>query len=177
MSDQLPEYIDPWRLADRRSQLRGQWTLDRFARLRGVLADSAGTLEVELDFSVGVKRRPAIEGKLSTELALICQRCMQVFLYPLQLDLSLVVVESEDECDLLPEDVDPVLAQDGRLNLLQMVEDEILLAIPQAPLHKPQDCNVKVDQLADETNQPSEPPKENKKNPFEILTGFKAEKT
>ncbi|MCU7960601.1 MAG: DUF177 domain-containing protein [gamma proteobacterium symbiont of Bathyaustriella thionipta] len=151
--------------------------MHHFSRLRNVLVSDAGSVAVDLDFSVGVKRRPWIQGQLQTEVMLVCQRCMRPFLYSLQLDLSLLVVETEAEYDLLPEDVDPILADDSRLNLSQMLEDEMLLALPQVAMHEPDDCEVKMDQWTQADEPFVEPVNEPKENPFEILAGFKAEKT
>jgi len=43
------------------------------------------------------------------------------------------VVESVAEQELLPEHYEPVLVEEGRLALLDLVEDELLLAVPQVP--------------------------------------------
>jgi len=177
MPKQLPEYVDPWRLAERRSRLCGQWPLGHFSRLRDILVSDEGSVALDLEFSVGFKRRPWVKGSLQTEVMLVCQRCMQPFLYPLHLDMSLLVVETEAECDCLPEDVDPIMAVDSRLNLSQVLEDEMLLALPQVALHEPDDCEVKMHQWAQAADPFVEPVNEHKKNPFEILADFKPEKT
>jgi uncharacterized protein len=56
----------------------------------------------------------------------------------------MAVVEGLDEARRLPEEIEPVLIDDGRLRPLELVEDEILLALPQVPMHGADDCAVRL---------------------------------
>src|SRR3546814_6525071 len=53
--------------------------------------------------------------------------------WPLQIDIDLRLVETEEEEQAVLHEADPYLVQDDRLPLREIVEDEILLALPMLP--------------------------------------------
>lgn len=48
MLDRLPEYIDPFNLADKRGELKGQLPLKSLDRLAKMLINDAGAVDVDL---------------------------------------------------------------------------------------------------------------------------------
>jgi uncharacterized protein len=71
----------------------------------------------------------------------------------------------------LPSTHEPVLVEDEQLNLLAVVEDELILSLPQVVYHDEADCNVSRDQLtsgADDEPSPAPPV-----SPFEVLKRLK----
>ncbi len=51
----------------------------------------------------------------------------------------------------MPDDLEPVLAEDDRLRLRDLVEEELLLSLPIVPLHAdPKDCEAGVKRVLDE---------------------------
>ena len=50
MLDRLPEYIDPFNLADKRGELKGQMPLKSLDRLAKMLINDAGAVDVDLFF-------------------------------------------------------------------------------------------------------------------------------
>ncbi len=74
-------------------------------------------------------------------VARTCQRCLQPVLLPLAVDNRLRFVVGEDEAARLDAELDEdVLALEPRLDLLTLVEDELLLAVPPVPSHD--DCTM-----------------------------------
>lgn len=70
-------------------------------------------------------------------LTLECQRCLQPMAQPLRIDRRFRFVEGEDEAARLDEELeDDVLALVPRFDLLALVEDELLLALPLVPRHE-----------------------------------------
>lgn len=74
-----------------------------------------------------------IVGHAKGVLPLECARCMRVFDWPLQLAFAVVVVQGEEEEVRWIEQEDTWYAQDAMLPLLERVEDELLLALPDLP--------------------------------------------
>lgn len=65
-----------------------------------------------------------------------CQRCLQPMALPLQVERRFLFVEGEDEAARLDEELDEdVLALAPRFDLLALIEDELLLALPLVPRH------------------------------------------
>jgi len=151
MLTRLPEYIDPLHLADKRGELKGQIPVSSLDRLADLLFNDAGAVTVDLFF--GREGRLAkIEGQIEADLELECQNCLQAVQWPVKSSIKLGIVTSIDQADRLPEDYDPLLVDEGKILLKNIVEDELLLILPAFPRHS-HDCiaknsnNDKVDLL------------------------------
>jgi uncharacterized protein len=66
-----------------------------------------------------------------------CQRCLSDFAYPVDHRTLAVLARSESEADALDEASDhEVVVADRPLDPAQLVEDELLLTLPFAPMHE-----------------------------------------
>lgn len=70
-----------------------------------------------------------------------CQRCLEVLEIPIDSTTRVGLVASEADVGSVPEDLEPMLAPDGRTSIGEIVEEELLLALPIVPLHE-QECAV-----------------------------------
>ena len=174
LSNALPEFVDPMRLAETRQTLKGQVVVAAMPRLMAALAmppSVQSEVDVDLAFSVdgqGVRR---VLGSLHAELDAICQRCLQPMTLPLHVDIALGIVRALDEAEQLPDEYEPlVLASvtEGQ-SLAAIIEDELLLALPVAPLHEEGQCPVRSGAL-DKVVAEDLPP-EGRKRPFAVLAG------
>ena len=177
MSSRTPEFVDPWRLADQKRGLEGKIPLARMPRLEGLLVDRQGMVAFDLAFSRGEKRRPRISGTVQATLALECQRCLEPLRLTLDIHVELAVIEVAAEAEGLPEQVDPILADNGRIRLLDLLEDELLLAIPQVPMHQPSSCRAQVPDRGADISLPVEGEDEeyDRTNPFAVLAGHRSD--
>lgn len=76
-----------------------------------------------------------VAGSVSGQLGLVCQRCLGELRWTVPVTFELMVVANET--DLL-EPIDPfdvIVAGAGGLDLRTVVEDELLAALPLAPMH------------------------------------------
>ena len=65
-----------------------------------------------------------------------CQRCLQTLAEPLQVERRIRFVRTEEEATRLDEESeDDVLVQPSRLDLQELLEDELILALPLVPRH------------------------------------------
>ena len=85
------------------------------------------------DFAHDGQGNVTIELWVEAELPLVCQRSLRPYLEPVKRHSLLAVVESLKEQDLLPGHYEPVMAEQGQVAMLDLVEDELLLAVPQVP--------------------------------------------
>jgi uncharacterized protein len=109
-------------------------------RLRAVIARPLGgpdePLEVSAGFALGPESYPVVQLRVSGTIYLTCQRCLAPVNWPLDLDVALTAVASDEMADELADPFDSVLLdEEGGLALRAVVEDEILAALPLAPLH------------------------------------------
>jgi len=106
------------------------------------LAEEIVGRDGELDFVVAGKRdgdgRCFLTLSVSGKLVLRCQRCLGGMEWSAVLDSKLLLVPSGEEWpdeDLAADDCDAIAA-DRDLSLLPLIEEEIMLALPMAPMHE-----------------------------------------
>ena len=115
--------------------------LARMPRLVALLApaDAEGSPaadEVAFRLAFGFDRQGllTIDVQVQGELPLLCQRSLSVFMLPVERRSRVAVIESVEAQDEVPEPYEPVLVTDRRLALVELVEEELLLAVPQVPI-------------------------------------------
>jgi uncharacterized protein len=171
MLTQLPELIDPLLLADRNASVEGQLLLSSFDRIASMLSGSEGTVDVKLYFGREGKLA-TVEGHISAVLQLKCQRCLEPVEWQVNSDIKLGIVSSLVQADKLPDGYEPLLLIDeDKIPLKNIVEDELLLSLPDIPKHE-NDCAI-----PDITKNKAEPlPRlatASTENPFSILADIK----
>lgn len=178
MSSRLPEFIDPRRLASQGAGFTGRVELAELPRLSVALMDTVGVAEFSLEFYRDNRKRARIKGQITADLVLECQRCLNPMVLPVSAALDLAVIQVPEEAERLPESCDPVWVEAETMRLLDLVEDELILAIPQVPRHEPDYCGIEsVNPVNGETaEQEQENSASDKPNPFAVLAGLKSDK-
>ncbi|MEM9385785.1 MAG: YceD family protein [Pseudomonadota bacterium] len=128
------------RLGERRAGFELNVTLDRCERLREVgAAEDEVTLHVDAEpHAHGVR----LCGRVSGEVSVSCCRCLRPVAIEVDRDIDLVVVGTEAAMDALPDTADVHYAPDLMGRLVDILEEEVLLALPDFPSH--QDCEPPV---------------------------------
>lgn len=154
-----------------RRGVEGRLPLAALTRLRDSLVDTEGEVRFSLDFAQDTLRVPYVELKIDAELPLLCQRSLQRFLFPVSIVQRLGLIHSgtgREEADEagLPEGYEPLLMpEDGMLQTAELVEDELILAVPVVPL-MPGTESMGGDWPAEEAEQ-------ERVNPFAALSALK----
>ncbi|MFO1371795.1 MAG: YceD family protein [Candidatus Competibacteraceae bacterium] len=139
----LPHKINLWQLAAENGRLDGVLALAALPRLAVALSGANGMVKVTLAAGIDSQGGRFLKGELCTEIELICQRCLGPLRLPLKVTVSLGLVHNEREADRLAKDYEPLLAPDGGVAVADLVEDELLLALPQIPRHDdPRECEA-----------------------------------
>lgn len=138
--------LDPFRFAAEGRRAQGEFALSALPRLADLLAVPAGAAQWKLAGAMvrtvlaeaGGAMEPRLELDVSTTLVLRCQRCLEALDWPLELHAALWPVRAgqpiaDEELD--NDDFDAIEV-DGELDVGELVEDEILLALPIAPRHE-----------------------------------------
>jgi uncharacterized protein len=174
MSRALPERIVPSRQAAAGGTVQGVVALAQLPRLQGLLVrgnDPRTPLEVELNMRLDALKRLVLSGRVSGRLTLECQRCLGPMPWDFGIDLDLYVVQNEAEAAKLDEDADFLLAPGDVISPRQVVEDEIILALPLIPRHENDaECGAVVQERADT---PGAEPDDERPSPFADLKRLK----
>ncbi|MFN3702527.1 YceD family protein [Thermomonas sp.] len=167
-TSRVPETLDAWRMVAARREFEGRVLLSAMARLRDSLVDAEGEVRYVLAFDTDNLKVPYLELRIEAELPLECQRSLQRFLQPVRVVQRLGLIRDEAEEAALPPDYEPLLVPaDGLLRPAELVEDELILALPVVPV-SPDAEAVERDfaPTVEETAQA---------NPFAALAGWKKE--
>ena len=162
----VPELLDAWRMVVARRGVEGRVPLASLARLRDSLADTGGEVAFALDFDTDSLKMPYVEVRIDAELPLLCQRTLQRFLLPVNIVQRLGMIRDEADEAALPEGYEPLLMpEDGMLHAIELVEDELILAVPVVP--------VMPGTEAMERDWPAEEAELQSANPFAALARLK----
>lgn len=131
---EVPEILDAWRMVAARRGFSGRVPMARFERLRSLLAEDGGEVEFDLDFDQDALKVPYVEVRIRAGLPLVCQRSLKGFEFPVDIRQRLGLIRDEADEAALPPGYEPLLvAEDGKLVALELVEDELILAVPAVP--------------------------------------------
>ena len=119
--------------AGRRS-FEGSLPVAELPRLVEALAEDSGEIAYHLDFERGELGDPELHVRLAARLTLECQRTLQPFEWPVEVDSRLGLLASEEDAAALPEQCEPLLLEHGALRPRAVIEDELLLALPLVPV-------------------------------------------
>lgn len=168
MSQQLPEQIDPFRLARQRRVLSGQIDVVRMKRLAPLLYSSEGAARVELEFGVDTDLHVQyMRGNVSVDLQMSCQRCLQPMTQHVEATIALGLVTTQRQSDEMPTHYEPLLVENDTVFLVDVIEDELLLALPIVAVHPPEACAAQV-ATSDDAPEPR------RENPFAKLAQLKS---
>jgi len=166
MNQTLPVHLNFTQKAKIGFEIQGKWPIKQLKRLAGSLMSDQGELTVELKFD-RAGPVPFIDGHIMTELQLKCQRCMQPVPYPVDIRFKLGLVQNEAQMEKLPDDFEPYLVESDNNHLPDMLEDELLLALPLVAMHE-FDCSDYLQKQALDQQDEVEASEE-KENPFSVL--------
>jgi uncharacterized protein len=176
MSSRLPEFIDPFSLAEKNRRFSGEMSLKGMARLASALMSQDGSVNIDLNFGRDSFGQRFVDGDVSGELSLQCQRCLQPMRFNVDAQFHLGIVHSLAEAERLPEDYEPLIVEQPSIALRDIIEDELILQLPAIARHDEGKCMVKQTaerdvssiEKADEAEVPAE------KNPFAVLEQLKS---
>lgn len=136
-----PETVDAWRAVAARRLFEGRTPLSAFTRLQGLLLDAEGDVTWQAQFDRDALQVACVELQVQAELPLECQRSLRRFLLPVRVVQKLGLIRDEaEEAGLLPDYEALLVPEDGQLVLLDMVEDELVLAVPPVPVEPGSDA-------------------------------------
>lgn len=154
--------INNLEFAQKQQKLVDSFSVSNLKRLVETLAirdknDAWAAIHFEFTGKCKQFRHPSLHLRIKTQLPVICQRCLDEMQINFNLSydylISNTVIKEFDEND----EID-WLEVDNEMNLHELIEDELLLAMPIAPVHD-KNCSKHSMQSGE------------KPNPFAVLKG------
>jgi uncharacterized protein len=171
-----PTRLDVEKFAAEGAAIDGRWPLRLFDRVcESAPVESQPTDADEVSWHARGERLSSRGGQPETWLhvgasatvMLVCQRCLAPVPVALAVERRLRFVHGEDAAaELDAESEDDVLAMMRALDLRELIEDELLLAMPLVPMHA--ECPEPLPAVRNDEVQTDEQP-----HPFAMLAGLK----
>ncbi len=176
MSDHsLPKSVDPLKYADQNKVLEGTLSVHLLPRAVDILADSNGSVAVSLKFDRDEQNLRVLKGSLDAHVALECQRCLDKVEKDIHSDFALGIVLSDEQAKHLPKHYEPLLVSEEKIDLLEVIEEELILSLPMFAYHDACDASDGSDQA--ESDSKAEDGEGGKRpNPFSVLSELKVKK-
>lgn len=143
--------IDSLKFAQGRQLLSGAMPVSAYKRLMTGLHDSSGQLKYEVRGDSDQRNRPLLRLKISGKVRLQCQRCLGGMDHIVLIDTAVRLVAPEaldSEYDDDPDELDCVAAS-AVLDWVDLIEEEVLLALPPYPRHEAAQCVESADDAND----------------------------
>lgn len=166
----LPLTVNINKDAQHRYDYQGYYSSGQMGRIKEMVNDVSSDVQASLSFFIDEQKLVVMEGRASLEVKVECQRCNQPYLLKLDTHFFYSPVKNDEQAEALPERYEPIeVDQFGEINLLDVVEDELILALPLVPMHEDEHCEVSVaQQVFGELPEEAEKP-----NPFAVLANLK----
>ena len=165
----IPPHIDPRKLADRGTTLEGEGLLASLPRLCDPLADDAGLVRAKFFFGRDEQRAVIIRSEVDVEVKMVCQRCLELVTLPIHSECEYAVVKEGASSESMPKGYDVLEVGEDPLDLLALVEDELLLALPIVPAHAHDVCRPPAGLDEPESSEDEV----TRSNPFSVLAQLK----
>jgi uncharacterized protein len=130
----LPETVDAWRMVAAGRRFEGSVRVRDMPRLRESLTRDDATIRYEIEFGRDELGVAFLALKAAGHLPLECQRTLDEFELELAVDQRLGLIAREEDEAALPPGYEPLLTESGEVSLADVIEDELILALPVVPI-------------------------------------------
>jgi uncharacterized protein len=158
--------IDAFEFCRHKERRQGEIAVADLARLAGECADKSGVVHWSLEGGVGRSGLPKLSLSVTGSVQLLCQRCLTKFAFDIASESTLILARDEENADeieaMLEDDSIDVIIGLKALDILALIEDDALLAIPLSAKHDVCPDQASLDALMSTK----------KDSPFAILKGL-----
>ncbi|MFL6674899.1 MAG: YceD family protein [Massilia sp.] len=160
--------IDAFEFCRNNGYREGVTPVAEMPRLAADCADPSGEIRWSIQGGATKQGYPSLTLSVAGTVNLVCQRCLAPFAYEIDSSTVLVLGRDDEEADQIEEILDDesidVIVGSDCCDIRELLEDEALLALPQAPKHEVCPDNKLLDALKSE-----------KVSPFAGLKNLKSE--
>jgi uncharacterized protein len=136
-------------LASRELTLSGELEIGKLTRIASLLYSDVGSVRATLHFRQRRDGWLALTLDYQAAVHLVCQRCLEPFMHEFADSVEVVVADREAMPETAPTGFEPFELEGGRLQPAQLVEDELIVALPLVPKHaRVEDCGGLARELA-----------------------------
>jgi uncharacterized protein len=123
--------VRPDTLARERAMQMGLVAIDQLPRFASAV-ESSEPLEISLQYAKDIEG-VYIDSVIKVKCQLLCEFCLSIFTFSLHSKSRFRPVLTLEATREISQDDEPILYEDGFINTINMIEDDVLLAIPNYP--------------------------------------------
>jgi uncharacterized protein len=131
--------IDAFSFCQQQERREGNILIADLHRLSNECANTAGSLAWSLEGGTNRLGYAKLVLTVSGKVQLMCQRCLTIFAFEIDSEQELILAKNEENADeieaLIEDDEIDVVVGSKSFNIMDLIEDDVLLAIPQSPKH------------------------------------------
>ena len=134
----LPKVIDYNKFVARGDLVSGMLKRNAFTRNEGIFS-LVSDVSVKLSFRQNENGEVTLNADVSAVVSADCQRCLELLEFEIKKSSEFSIYENDDKNNgnlPLNDGRDIFYANNGKLDILGLVEDELLLAVPMIPKHE-----------------------------------------
>jgi uncharacterized protein len=150
--------IDAFEFSRSNGSREGVTPVAELTRLAKECADASGAITWKVQGGSSKHGFPQMRLSVDGPVQLVCQRCMQPFTYAMSSSTVLMLGKDDEQADEIEESIDDetvdVIVGSREMDLMYLVEDEALLALPHTPKHEVCPDTVLLDSLQSEKKSP-----------------------
>lgn len=161
---QLPDKIALDKAIHGQRCYKGAVELNKMSRLLGVLANSEGSVNFSIQFDRVAKLLGKAQVMVKADLPLICTISGKQFLFHVEINSTLGFIDDLAYEEYMANDMEASWVEDGFVKPLEIIEDELILAVPDAPFDESFDNKTDSEEVAKTAKKP---------NPFDVLKNLK----
>ena len=165
----IPKEVDLRNIQASSTVYSGQVEAKEYKRFSQLLVDSSSLVDVDISFLNREDSILVMNLKLSGCFLLTCERCFESVQFSINKEYNYFICHKWKENNLkqIPVDYDLLEVESESLELSLLIEDELILSLPFAPLHDSADCEKPVKIITDISRDDKD--KEKSSNPFSVL--------
>jgi uncharacterized protein len=155
-----PDRLDVRSFAQNAAQLEGEISLSKLERIEQDLYRQEGDLALKTVHWQASGESVAVTGgaaqswlhlSIQAQIPLQCQRCLQGMAHSIDTEHSFRFVKDEEEANAQDDDAEEdLLVASKQFNLLELIEDELVMALPYVPTHDVCPVPVKLKSSSEE---------------------------
>jgi len=152
--DPFPERVVARKMCQQNGTINSSIPLGKLQRLSEYLHDNHGQAEVCLSFDRDESGLDVLSGSVNATVSMQCQRCLESVTLDIQSEFLMQIAESEPKAEEMAESagaeaesLDIAICEDGQLDLLAVVEDELIMSLPIVASHDTENCSDRLNDL------------------------------
>lgn len=165
----IPSRVDALKLVGLNQHFEGYIESQNLPRLMAAVVGAEPKVWVKATFARDAENYRTIVGECRLKVTMVCQRCLGEVDIALNGQFEAGLVFDDEQAKQLPRRLEPVeVSADEPLMFWDVIEDELLLSLPDFPSHDFGSCETVKHNLKQEVEEVVE-----RENPFDVLAQLK----